>query len=65
MAERRPESEIAIARRMTKDDVSNHGFIRDVDIGRWAVVSGGGYIELCDGYIEAAKLASSLNRSPA
>jgi|10_taG_2_1085330.scaffolds.fasta_scaffold01931_8 hypothetical protein len=65
MAKGRPESKIAIARRITEDDVFNNGTIHDADIGRWAVVSGGGYIQLCDGYINASKLASSLNRSPA
>jgi hypothetical protein len=64
MAERRPETTIAIARVITECDVRDHQKLKFCDIGRWAVVTVG-YIELFDGYDTATKHASSLNRTPA
>ena len=65
MAERRPENRIAITRRVTRDDVSNLDYVRDVDIGRWAVEGASGHVQVCENYTHASSLASALNRSPA
>ena len=63
MAQRKPEREIAIARRVTKADVEKHPILEG-KVGRWATVHGN-YFCVADNYTEAADLASSLNRSPA
>mgnify|MGYP001398441870 CR=1 FL=1 len=61
---RKPETKLAIARKITRKDVENDKSLSDNSIGRWAVV-GSGCLILCDSYREATELASSFNRCPA
>ena len=64
MAERRPETTIAIARVITERDVRDQQALKFCDIGRWAVVTVG-HIETFESYDAASRHASSLNRTPA
>ena len=60
----KPEAEIAFAKVLDHDDVEKYAMVTCDHIGRWAVINGT-YVHLCLTYLEASKLASSLNRSPA
>lgn len=60
----KPEAEIAFAKVLDQDDIEKYKMVNLNHVGRWAVINRA-YVHLCHTYLEASKLASSLNRSPA
>jgi len=60
----KPETSLAVAKRVTSKDVREISGLTTKDIGRWVVTGSGGVIR-CESYLQASRLASALNRCPA
>ena len=60
----RPEQQLAVARRITEEDISKYGLLSSKHIGQWGAFTKG-HCAPFPTYALAVRHASSLNRTPA